>query len=112
MKAHQMNINPTVQDIADTKKHASVTFASAAVAFSNEQACLIRAENIRGNFEILLAADTMHLKEEIIDAQIGTLEGFFRRRSSGFQSDGTRHYIWTFCPTGWVVSVAEVDEAA
>jgi hypothetical protein len=64
---------------------------------------LLSVRNERGTLEVLLAMETYAMKDELMSMKGATLTGFFRRRSSGWLADGTRHYIYTFCPTGFAV---------
>lgn len=90
----------TVSDIATKKKITTVAFTSApTVRYQDEKTCLLDATNERGSIEILLAGETRALLDAFLAQDAGTMTGFFRRRSTGYLADGTRHYIWTFCPT-------------
>lgn len=102
----------TVAEIAKSRKHATLRVwqRDLKVLFEDDRNILFQGRNQRGRFEILLAEDTLHVARDLREANGPvTLEGFFRRRSTGFLADGTRHYIWTFCPTG---ILEEVNMAA
>jgi hypothetical protein len=90
----------TVVKIAQTRKPAIALVEQDVVKlFDDGKNMLLRATNSRGDFEILLADDTRHIASHLSDMNAPTtLEGFFRRRS-GLRTDGTKHFIWTFCPT-------------
>lgn len=88
-----------VHEIAESKKTTQIAFDSTEVVYSDDKNCLLKASNGRGTIEILLTGNTLNLADQIKEIGSGELTGFFRRRSSGFNADGKRWYIWTFCPT-------------
>lgn len=76
-------------------------YRNACIVFDDGQHCLLSARNSRGPIEVLLGPETRDLIDLLVDdtAEEILVEGYFRRRSTGYLSDGSRHYIWTFIPT-------------
>lgn len=62
---------------------------------STKTGSLVRCENARGSFEVLVPADRVSSCEHLLEASnVLDLRGFWRRRS-GFRENGQRHFIWT-----------------
>ena len=107
----------TVSEIADARlaklkrAPAQLTYLDTPTVMTDTGTeALLSVRNERGTLEVLLAMETYALKDELLAMGGATLTGFFRRRSSGWLADGTRHYIYTFCPTG--IAVEEEMRAA
>jgi hypothetical protein len=100
-------------EFAQSKPLRTVSFTGTPeLALDNGEQALIKATNERGPFEIVIMPETRGLIEEIITAPGGTLEGFFRRRSTGYRPDGTRSYLWAFFPTALAAEQEEAKLAA